>query len=416
MAIHDVVLDPDGDILVIVPGTLPGDLPSDPGPREPRYDQAEPQEEAIAVAEDAAAEQAAAEQAANNETSAHEEYSPDAPPPEGQWRFKASSKHLSLASTFVKKMMAGPWREANEIYDDGLRHWGFDGFDVQAISIILSVIHGLNRRIPRTVDLGMLAQIARVVDYLDCHEVMELYASIWVDHLHDSTSGSSREDWDSWISITGVFQNPAIFQSWTRVAIVEKLNYPPSLELPLLSQAYDIIDQRRQLHLDKIISSVYDHVDRLSEQKTCSAECDAILLGILIRQMRANSLPNLRPTRPYEGLSVSSIVTTIKSLSVPKWYSEENGADEPSQSPFDFWGAPKKLSKLQQKRAQRKAKKRTSPHDGWGQFAESVEEIEEVLVMEHTCGFDKLIAEVISLEMQIEGLDLKKDLGIRHSE
>ncbi|KAI0456917.1 hypothetical protein F5B21DRAFT_118758 [Xylaria acuta] len=408
MAMRDVVLDPDGDILVIVTGTLPKDPPNDPGPHEPKTDE-----------NDLRQTEATPEEVANDGTSTHEEYQPNTfQLREEQWRFKASSKHLALASTFVKKMITGPWREANEIHDDGLLHWNFNDFDVNAISIILSIIHGLNRRVPRTVDLGMLAQIARVVDYLDCHEVMELYASIWVNHLRSFTPGSSKEDWDSWISITGVFQNPAIFQNWTRMAIVEKLNCPPSLELPILSQAYDIMDQWRQLHLDKILSSVYDHIDHLSEHKTCSAECDAILLGTLIRQMRANSLPSLRPTRPYEGLSISSVVKAIKGVSVPEWYLKANGIDEPSQNPFEFWGATKKLNKIQQKKAKLKAKRRASSSDDWG-FGEPVEEIEEakeIVVIEHSCGFDELIATVLKLESEIKGLDLDKDLGIRHSE
>lgn len=235
MALRDVVLDPDGDILVIV--TLPKAPSNDPGPDEPipdeiEFDQTEPPPPPLSPLPP--------EDVTDNVALIYEEYQPSAfsHREEKQWRFKASSKHLALASTFVKKMITGPWREANEIHEDGLLHWGFDGFDVNAISTILSIIHGLNRRVPRTVDLRMLAQIARVVDYLDCHEVMELYASIWVNHLSNSTPGSSKEDWDSWISITGVFQNPTIFQSWTRVAIVEKLNYPPSLELPILSLAY----------------------------------------------------------------------------------------------------------------------------------------------------------------------------------
>ncbi|KAI1751678.1 hypothetical protein F4782DRAFT_531192 [Xylaria castorea] len=418
MAIRDVVLDPDGDILVIVPSTLPEEPSEHPGPYEPVTEKAEIQETA-----------AATEESASNGISTDEEYQPEAveesaedhppePEEEEQWRFKASSKHLALASTFVKKMTTGPWREATEIHDDGLLHWNFDGFDATAISTILSIIHGLNRRVPRTVDLSMLAQIARVVDYLDCHEVMELYASIWVNHLGESTPGSSKKDWDSWISITGVFQNPAIFQDWTRVAIVEKLNCPPSLELPILSQAYDKIDQWRQLHLDKILSCVYDHVDRLSEHTTCSVECDAVLLGTLIRRMRANSLPSLRPTRPYEGLSVSSVVKAIKGLSVPDWCLKMNGIDEPTQSPWEFWGAGKKIIKTHQKKAKLKTKRKGSSSVDWG-FGEQVEEIEEmreVVVVEHSCGFDELIATINKLESEIKGLDLKTDLGIQYSE
>ncbi|KAI1302066.1 hypothetical protein F5Y03DRAFT_216802 [Xylaria venustula] len=396
MAVHEVVLDPDGDILVIIPGKLPEGLVNNPDPgtdlNGTESTTEAPTEEAVST----------------------EESQPNEPvPPEEQWRFKASSKHLALASTYIKEMMTGPWREANETHDDGLHHWNFDGFDVDAVSIILSVIHGLNRRVPRTISLAMLAQIARVVDYLDCHEVMELYASIWVDHIADTAPTPSREDWDGWISIAGVFQNPLNFKKWTRVAIMQKLNYPPSLELPILSQVYELIDQRRQLHLDKIVSCVYGHIDRLSEQKGCSGECDAILLGTLIRQLRANSLPSICPTRPYEGLSFSSVAKAVRGLTVPEWYSKVNETEEFSHNPFEFWGAPKKTSKTPHKKAKTKVKKKVPSNGFISGSVEEFEELEDLVVAEHSCGFDGLLATVNSLESEIQGLDLENDLGIQ---
>ncbi|KAI1156890.1 hypothetical protein F4825DRAFT_445966 [Nemania diffusa] len=401
MAIHEVVLDPEGDVLVIVPGAYPEEHAKDSDPLTPKSSGSEP-EEAKPAPEEAPAKE--------EQPSASEPL-----PEESSWHFKASSKHLALASSYVKKMRAG----TNEVHDDGLLHWNFEGFDVHAIAIILCIIHGLNRQVQRAVDLGMLAQVSRVVDYLDCHEAVELYASIWVAHLDRLAPPPPprHADWDSWISVTGVFQNPDIFRRWTRVAIVEKLNCPPSLDLPLLSQAYDTIDERRQEHLDKIMTCIYSHIDRLSEQKTCSPECDAILLGTLLRQLHANSLSSLRPTRPYEGLSIGSVVKTVRGLTVPEWYSKVSPVDESAPNPFDFWGASRKQSKLQQRRARLKAKKKASSSDEWSfDTAREAEEMEEVLVHEHTCGFDDLIATVNKLEAEIQGLDLEADLGIRQVE
>ncbi|KAI1355166.1 hypothetical protein F5Y01DRAFT_311084 [Xylaria sp. FL0043] len=408
MAVHEVVLDPDGDILVIVPGKIPRDPAktvsfSSNGTNHNGTESADEASEAAPV-------ETPAEDAINNE-----EHQPDASAPQDveEWQFKASSKHLSLASTYIKKMMAEP---GNETHDDGLVHWAFSGFDVDAISIILSVIHGLNRRVPRTVSLAMLAQIALVVDYLDCHEVMELYASIWVDHIGDTIKNPSREDWDGWISVAGVFHNAPILKRWTRVAIIQKLNGAPSLELPILAKAYDLIEQRRQEHLDKIVSCVYTHLDRLSEQKACSVECDAILLGTLIRQLRANSLPSVRPSRPYEGLSFNSMVNTIKGLTVPEWYSKMNEAEELRHNPFEFWGAAKKESKSHRKKAKTKVKKSVPSNGLFPGQVEEFEELEDLIVVEHHCGFDGLLATVNSLESEIQGLDLESDLGIVHAE
>ncbi|GAP83155.1 putative glutathione s-transferase [Rosellinia necatrix] len=411
MAIQSVVLDPDGDILVIVPGTLPDGLPkglnypalpvttSPPPPPEFEFNGTESEN---------------AETAWEGATNGEEQL-PSAPETEreDQWQFKASSKHLSLASTYVKKMMLGPWREANEIHDDGSLHWSLEGFDVTAIYLILCVIHGLNRRVPCIVGLSMLAQIARAVDYLDCHEAMELYASIWMIHLGTVASESTKADWDNWISITGVFQNDDAFSKWTRVAIVKKENCSPSPELPVLSRAYDIIDQWRQAHLDKILDHIYNHVVRLSAQKTCSGECDSMLLGTLLRQMHTGSLTCIRPVRPYEGLSIGRVVKMVKGLSIPEWYSKPHGADELAPNPSKFRGAPQKATRLHPKKAELRAKKKAVSTDGWGVAnPDEVDDFGDVVVIEHECGFGDLIAAVTALESGIKGLNLEKDLGI----
>ncbi|KAI0514474.1 hypothetical protein F5B22DRAFT_229044 [Xylaria bambusicola] len=412
MAEHEVVLDPDGDILVIVPGKRLEAIAEEPssvttdtdgtnvnGVEHPTEDSVERPSESSAEVPTEGPESTEPHQP-NGSVARGEE----------QWQFRASSKHLSLASTHVKMIMSG----AKETHDDGLVHWKFDGFDVDAISIILSVIHGLNRRVPRTVSLPMLAQIARVVDHLECHEVMELYASIWMEHIGDPVPNPSQKDWDDWISVAGVFHSPEIFKNWTRVAIIQKLTCPPSLESPILLQAYDVINQRRQLHLDKIVSCVYDHMDRLSEQKVCAGECDAILLGTLIRHMRANSLPSIRPAFPYEGFSVGSVVKTIRSLTVPDWYGRVSDSDEHRQNPFEFWGATKKPPKSLHKKAKTKVKKKVQSSDMWGAPGpvEEYEELEDLVVVEHNCGFDELRALVNGLESEIQGLDLEHDLSI----
>ncbi|KAJ8128332.1 hypothetical protein O1611_g5303 [Lasiodiplodia mahajangana] len=70
---------------------------------------------------------------------------------------------------------------------------------------------------------------------------------------------------------------------------------------------------------------------------------------------------------------------------------------------------------MQQKKAKLKSKKKTTPSDEWGisyDPAREIDDMEEVLVNEHTCGFDDLIATVNRLEAEIQGLDLEADLGI----
>ncbi|KAJ2978039.1 hypothetical protein NUW58_g7620 [Xylaria curta] len=108
----------------------------------------------------------------------------------------------------------------------------------------------------------------------------------------------------------------------------------------------------------------------------------------------------------------------IKGLSVPAWYAKVIESEEPAINPFDFWGATKKTKKYS-KKAKLKTKRTASPNNGWAGYdvpAEEVEDMTEVVVVEHNCGFGELITLVNNLESEIKGLDLGNDLGIRRLE
>jgi hypothetical protein len=221
MAEKRKIIDPDGDLLVILrePSTISSwSVEADPVSLEPVGP-----ETSDVITEP------------NNNEEAQPELS-EAPDPE-EWHFKASSKHLALASTHFKKMMDGPWREAHEIHDDGLRHWVLDDFDPDALAIVLNIIHGKSRRVPRIVQLEALVEIARIVDYVECHEAVEVYSSPWIRQLEDTVPSSYAwytTELAYWICIAGVFYEDKIFESCTRLAILESYIDIPTLGLPIL--------------------------------------------------------------------------------------------------------------------------------------------------------------------------------------
>lgn len=85
-------------------------------------------------------------------------------------RFKVSSKHLTLASPYFKKMLEGPYKEANLPCPEVT----IEEFDSEALKILLNIIHGKNSNIPRFLSLDMLAKVSEWVDYLDCFEQAEV--------------------------------------------------------------------------------------------------------------------------------------------------------------------------------------------------------------------------------------------------
>lgn len=92
-------------------------------------------------------------------------------------RMLVSGKHLELASSYFEKMFSGPFTEAKADHS-GLRRVTATDWDPEAFNIMLTIIHGYHRDIPRSLDLEMLAKLAMIVDYYECHEIIKLHADI----------------------------------------------------------------------------------------------------------------------------------------------------------------------------------------------------------------------------------------------
>lgn len=148
-------------------------------------------------------------------------------------RLKVSSKHLSLASGYFKKMLGGGWAEASTVHHDGCRHVDLEDFDADAIKILMDVIHGRAHNVPRSVDLDLLAKIAILVDYFGCQQVVAIVSDIWIQAAKRTISTHLDRGLILWILIASVFHKQEIFKSVTRVAIVESSSPIPTLGLPI---------------------------------------------------------------------------------------------------------------------------------------------------------------------------------------
>ncbi|KAI0434271.1 hypothetical protein F5Y09DRAFT_266096 [Xylaria sp. FL1042] len=297
-----IILDPEGDLLVVLhkPSTIPTEskssqmLDSEPMELESSPVKAAPEPESSSSKEAAATTQQVT------------------PVPE-KWTFKVSSKHLTLASGYFKTMLDGPWHEANKVQEDGLRHFVVEDFNLEAFSIVLSIIHGKNSRVPLTVKLELLLEISRVVNHLRCSEAMSSYTVTWTRHLEPSIPVKCTIKLLHWISIAAIFQEHAIFHRCTRTAIIQSRSNIFSLGLPALASVRDEINRRRILILDMIFRTIYNLKDNMTEKTLCSFDCDAFLVGVLTKRLHKMS-PGSRPQSPYVGLSIGSVIKSFNSL------------------------------------------------------------------------------------------------------
>jgi hypothetical protein len=133
-------------------------------------------------------------------------------------RMLVSGNHLALASSYFEKMFAGPFTEGKTDHS-GLRQVKASDWDPEAFNILLTAIHGYHRDVPRSLSLEMLAKLAMIVDYYQCHESVELYADIWLESLKSEIPKAYGKDCILSMFISWVFVQPDIFQKMTRLAL-----------------------------------------------------------------------------------------------------------------------------------------------------------------------------------------------------
>lgn len=154
---------------------------------------------------------------------------------EPEIKFLVSSRHLILASGYFKAKFTGPWKEASVDPTDGLYHLEASDWDPDALLILMQVIHGRTRLVPRQVNLDMLARITVVVDYYDCHEVIEVFSSIWIDDLNKGLPTEYGRSLILWLLISLVFHKDEIFSTITKTTILKSTTPVPTLGLPISS-------------------------------------------------------------------------------------------------------------------------------------------------------------------------------------
>ncbi|KAK0369094.1 hypothetical protein CLIM01_13545 [Colletotrichum limetticola] len=246
-------------------------------------------------------------------------------PEEQVVKFLVSSRHLALASRYFFAKLSGPWMEASVKHIDGCYHMDASDWDSDALLILMQVIHGKTRSVPRRMNLEMLAKLAVLVDYYDCHEVIEVYCPVWIESLRDTLPAEYGRDVILWLLISRVFKQDGIFQQMTQVAVSKSDDPIRTMELPIPSTVVDMIDWRRQVAVEFMLE-VLQKLLRAFRNETagCSFECSSILLGALTKEMDKHRLLDPKPASPYSGYSIADTEKTIRNFRSPQWSSEFN--------------------------------------------------------------------------------------------
>ncbi|RFU27529.1 hypothetical protein B7463_g8814, partial [Scytalidium lignicola] len=120
-------------------------------------------------------------------------------------RMLVSSRHLILASTVFKAMLQDRFKEGRELRSKGFLELPLPDDDPATFSILLDIIHGRTRKVPRKVTFNELTVITILVDKYQLQEVVEPYSENWINRLRPKVLNYFNDDLTVWLSIFWVF-------------------------------------------------------------------------------------------------------------------------------------------------------------------------------------------------------------------
>ncbi|CAN9440362.1 unnamed protein product [Alternaria alternata] len=107
-------------------------------------------------------------------------------------------------------------------------------WDPEAFLIVLQILHGRNKQVPRKVSLDMLAKIAILEDYYTFGESLDVFTEMWVQELMKvSVPKVYCRDLVLWIWVAWLFDKDQQFKQATTVAIKQSTEALRTLHLPI---------------------------------------------------------------------------------------------------------------------------------------------------------------------------------------
>lgn len=151
----------------------------------------------------------------------------------GLVRYRASSKHLSLASQYFEKRLKKEWGEGEELQKIGSVAMLLPNTDPEAFSILLDLMHCRTQEVPTVVTFDELVELAVQVNYFKCHGALGLYPARWIEHLKAKRPNAYCDEIIKWIFVSGVFNDCELYASVTCLAIRQSKDIINTLDLPI---------------------------------------------------------------------------------------------------------------------------------------------------------------------------------------
>lgn len=215
MAVELLSFDPDGDLLLVLADCIEQD------------DSTERDGLDGGAIEQTATQLSLPDMFASTTLARLETESPESPPLEiepaesqKEVHMLVSSKHLMLASPVFKAMLQySNFKEGDDLRSSGQVKVPLPDDDPAALRILLDIVHGRVRQVPRHVNLKTMTELSVLVDKYQMLEVVELYVEMWMSTLKTSVPMFFTADLLPWLSISWVFGLADIFKQISRIAM-----------------------------------------------------------------------------------------------------------------------------------------------------------------------------------------------------
>ena len=102
-----------------------------------------------------------------------------------------------------------------------------------ALLILLNLMHGRIRAVPRKVNFATLTELAILVEKYELLEITEMFLDSWLEGMEESIKEEFNDDLLSWICISYVFRKAEIFQRVTKIAQLQSRGLIEEHRLPI---------------------------------------------------------------------------------------------------------------------------------------------------------------------------------------
>ncbi|KAM0551757.1 hypothetical protein ACHAPJ_008325 [Fusarium lateritium] len=238
-----------------------------------------------------------------------------------EFRMRVSSRHLTFASPVFKAMLQGPWIEGTT------REIPATEWNPQALVVVLSVLHGRLRQVPRIISIKFFVDITIIAEYYRCEEAMQFCAEVWYANAYKPLETFCKKS-IMWLYIAWVFPWPDLFSTMTKLALKhsQDLDTVKTKDLPV-AEVLGKVNKMRQELICRLLVGIDELHEILSTEVGCprnkSPGCSATTLGSLVRGKR----PLDHLDAPFEGYSVAKVLDIIQEFAHPKPSPIDRGGD-----------------------------------------------------------------------------------------